>query len=85
MSTPDPFEKLTLFRTMLMHAKEKSGKDRDFEEAEGILDQARELLEDLRSAVAPELYDEMKYEYIDAVLFVEHARGDFPPDPEREP
>jgi len=81
----DPFEKLTLFRTMLMHAKEKAAKDRDFDEAEGILDQAKELLDELKPHVAPELFQEMKHEYIDAVLYVEHARGDFPPDPEKEP
>ena len=85
MSQTDPFEKLTLFRTMLMHAKEKAGKDRDFGEAEGILDQAKELLEEVRPHVTPELYQEMKHEFIDAVLYVEHARGDFPPDPEKEP
>jgi len=81
----DPFEKLTLFRTMLMHAKEKAAKDRDFEEAEGILDQAKAVLEEVRPHVTPELYEEMRYEYIDAALYVEHARGDFPPDPEKEP
>lgn len=81
----DPFEQLTLIRTMLMHAKEKAQKDRDFDEAETILDQSRELIEDVRPHVTPELYDELKREWIDTVLFVEHARGDFPPDPEMEP
>lgn len=85
MNQTDPFEKLTLFRTMLMHAKEKAAKDRRFEEAEEILDQARDLLEDIRPHVTPELAEEMKHEYIDATLYVEHARGDFPPDPEQEP
>ena len=85
MNEADPFERLTLFRTMLMHAKEKAQKDRDFEEAEGILDQAKAVLEEVRPHVTLELYEEMKHEYIDAVLYVEHARGDFPPDPEKEP
>ncbi len=85
MSQTDPFEKLTLFRTMLMHAKEKASKDRRFEEAEDILDQAKAILEEVRPHVTPELAEEMKYEYIDATLYVEHARGDFPPDSEKEP
>ncbi len=85
MNEPDPFEKLTLFRTMLMHAKEKAAKDRRFDEAEDILDQAKAILEEVRPHVTPELAEEMKYEYIDSALFVEHARGDFPPDPEQEP
>ncbi len=85
MADSDPFEKLTLIRSMLLHAREKAQKDRNFEEAELILDQAKALIEEVRPHVTEDLAEELKNEYVGAVLYVEHARGDFPPDPEKEP
>ncbi|WP_456409405.1 hypothetical protein [Oceanithermus sp.] len=73
-------DNLVLFRTMLVHAEEKAVKDRDFEEAEAILDQARETIEVLKPEIAPELYDELIREWVGATLKVQHIQSDYPPN-----
>ncbi len=73
-------DNLVLFRSMLIHAEEKAVKDRDFEEAESILDQARETIEVLKPDVSPELYDELIREWVGATLKVNNIQGDYPPN-----
>lgn len=73
-------DNLTLFRTMLIHAEEKAAKDRDFDEAEAILDQARATIDALKPDITPDLYDELIREWVGATLKVDHIKSDYPPD-----
>ncbi|WP_457636586.1 hypothetical protein [Oceanithermus sp.] len=73
-------DNLVLFRTMLVHAEEKAVKDRDFEEAQEILDQARETIEVLKPDISPDLYQELIREWIGKTLKVEHIQSDYPPN-----
>ncbi len=73
-------DNLVLLRTMLVHAEEKAVKDRDFEEAQAILDQARETIEILKPDISPDLYEELLREWVGKTLKVEHIRGDYPPN-----
>jgi len=73
-------DNLTLFRTMLVHAEEKAVKDRDFDEAEEILEQARATIEALKPEIAPELYDELIREWVSTTLKVDHIQSDYPPN-----
>ena len=80
----DTLEHLTLFRSMILHAKEKAVKDRDFEEAEHILEQGHQLIQTLKPEISTDLLDELTREHVNATLYVEHVQGDFPIDPEQE-
>ena len=71
-------DNLVLFRTMLVHAEEKAVKDRDFEEAQEILDQARETIEVLKPDISPDLYQELIREWVGKTLKVEHIKSDYP-------
>ncbi len=73
-------DNLVRLRTMLVHAEEKAIKDRDFEEAQSILDQARETIEVLRPEISPDLYDELIREWVGKTLKVEHIKSDYPPN-----
>ncbi len=73
-------DNLTLFRTMLVHAEEKAVKDRDFDEAEEILEQARATIEALKPEITPELYDELIREWVSTTLKVDHIQSDYPPN-----
>lgn len=73
-------DNLVLFRTMLVHAEEKAVKDRDFEEAQEILDQARETIEVLKPDISPDLYEELIREWVGKTLKVEHIKSDYPPN-----
>jgi len=73
-------DNLVIFRSMLVHAEEKAVKDRDFEEAEDILDQAREIIEILKPDVSPDLYEELIREWVGKTLKVEHIKSDYPPN-----
>jgi len=73
-------DNLVLFRTMLVHAEEKAVKDRDFEEARSILEQARETIEVIKPEISPDLYDELLREWIGQSLKVEHIESDYPPN-----
>ncbi len=73
-------DNLVLFRTMLVHAEEKAVKDRDFDEAEEILRQARETIETLKPDIAPDLYDELIREWVGTTLKVDHIKSDYPPN-----
>jgi len=73
-------DNLVLFRTMLVHAEEKAVKDRDFDEAEEILEQARTTIEALKPEITPELYDELIREWVGATLKVDHIQSDYPPN-----
>ena len=73
-------DNLVLFRTMLVHAEEKAVKDRDFEEAQEILDQARETIEVLKHEISPDLYEELIREWVGKTLKVEHIKSDYPPN-----
>ena len=73
-------DNLVLLRTMLVHAEVKAVKDRDFEEAQEILDQARETIEVLKPEISPDLYEELIREWVGKTLKVEHIKSDYPPN-----